>query len=85
MQHLRLAIEASSNGETFKNIAIGVRLPDGSLEFPAVEDAESLPTELLDALQRHLETVQQNVGSWRHKLGNTVYQVSFKTSPNSFT
>ena len=74
---LRLRVEASTGGDSYRSVAIGVRHADGTVGFSLARKGESPAPELLDALHRHLEEFQPSVGTWYHKVVDTDYRVSF--------
>jgi hypothetical protein len=82
MPSLQLRIQVSVNGEPYRGIAVGIRHADGRNEFPTI--SEPPLTELLDALNNHLEESHPSVGTWKHKIENTVYPVAFTTAPTNY-
>ena len=81
MQSLRLRIDASTAGKPLRPVAIGIWHDNGVAEFPSVADDEELPSELLQALDKYLETFHPTNGSWTHKIGDTEYSVTFEQHP----
>ena len=74
---LRLKIEASTGGKAYRTIAIGIRHEDGRFDFPPMSGGELVPTEVPDALHRHLKDFHPSVGTWNHKIGDTDNRVYF--------
>ena len=46
-------------------------------DFPSVESQDSLPMEMLRALDRYVEEFRTSVGTWQYRIGSTNYRVSF--------
>jgi hypothetical protein len=68
MRDIYWKVAESKDGEPYRTIAEGTPIGSG---------AEGLPSELVEAFNRHLKEFEPTSGRWRYQIGNTKYVIDF--------